>query len=329
VTDGLLSDNGIVCWTCGSEVENSEIEATLDQLRELRKEKLRRKRDLFDELDDLKVDKNTLEQQQRKREEFQNQLSEVETEIEQRQDRLASLRTDREKLEAQVQSLEDEVEELESEQFEEILELHKEANKLEYELGRLETDREAVESEINAIEEQLESLSELQAEREQVTKRVTELRTRVETLEKKAIEAFNKHMDDVMDILNYENLDRVWLERVQREIRNGRRKSIETFFELHVVRSTASGTSYEDTVNHLSESEREVAGLVFALAGYLVHDVHEKVPFMLLDSLEAIDSARIAELVEYFQAFPDYLVVALLKEDAQALDESYHRIESI
>jgi len=29
----------------------------------------------------------------------------------------------------------------------------------------------------------------------------------------------------------------------------------------------------------LSESEREVTGLVFALAGYLVHDVHETVPF--------------------------------------------------
>ncbi len=52
--------------------------------------------------------------------------------------------------------------------------------------------------------------------------------------------------------------------------------------------------AYEDTLRHLSESEREVTGFVFALAGYLVHDVHEQVPFMLLDSLEAIDSDRIA-----------------------------------
>lgn len=39
---------------------------------------------------------------------------------------------------------------------------------------------------------------------------------------------------------------------------------------------------------HLSENEREVVGLVFALSGYLVHDVHEQCPFILLDLLEAL-----------------------------------------
>ena len=102
-----------------------------------------------------------------------------------------------------------------------------------------------------------------------------------------------------------------------------------TVFELHVVRTTDNGTAYEDTIDHLSESEREVTGLIFALAGYLVHDVHETVPFMLLDSLEAIDSNRIAALVEYFSAFPEYLVVALLPEDAQALGDDYSRVTEI
>jgi len=86
---------------------------------------------------------------------------------------------------------------------------------------------------------------------------------------------------------------------------------------------------YEDTVSHLSESEREVTGLVFALAGYLVHDVYEAVPFMLLDSLEAIDAERIAALVEYFADYVPYLVVALLPEDAQALPAEYDRVTDI
>ncbi|MCU4744394.1 chromosome segregation protein SMC, partial [Halobacteria archaeon AArc-xg1-1] len=70
-------------------------------------------------------------------------------------------------------------------------------------------------------------------------------------------------------------------------------------------------------------------GLVFALAGYLVHDVHDVVPFMLLDSLEAIDSNRIAELVEYFEQYVDCLVVALLPEDADALAESHNYVTEI
>ena len=98
---------------------------------------------------------------------------------------------------------------------------------------------------------------------------------------------------------------------------------------MHVVRTTHSGTAYEDTIEHLSESEREVTGLVFALAGCLVHDLHETVPVMLLDSLEAVDADRIAALVDYFKEHVDYLIVALLPEDAAALDDDYQRITDI
>jgi hypothetical protein len=55
--------------------------------------------------------------------------------------------------------------------------------------------------------------------------------------------------------------------------------------------------------------------LVFALAGYLVHEVYDTVPVMLLDSLEAIDADRIAALVDHVTAHADYLVVAFLPED--------------
>ena len=329
VTDELLPDEQVVCWTCGSEVDRGQIEQTIDQLRSLRQEKLEEKREIADELDDLKADKQNLEQQQRRRDEHEQQLEQAESELQRRQERLEELQDDRSDLEATVKDLEAEVETLESGQFDEILELHREANQLEYDLGRLENDLDAVESEIETIEEQLESLSDLEAEREAIQSELTDLRTRVERLEEEAVEAFNEHMDEVLGTLDYENLERIWIERVQREVREGRRKAIKTFFELHIVRSSPSGTTYEDTIDHLSESEREVTGLVFALAGYLVHDVYEEVPFMLLDSLEAIDAERIAELVEYFGEFADFLIVALLEEDAEAIETPHTRIESI
>lgn len=60
-----------------------------------------------------------------------------------------------------------------------------------------------------------------------------------------------------------------------------------------------------------------------ALAGYLVHDVCEDVPFMLLDSIEAIDSDQITLLVDYLSDYTEYLIVVLLEEDAAALDEAF------
>ncbi|WP_254841462.1 hypothetical protein [Natronomonas marina] len=45
----------------------------------------------------------------------------------------------------------------------------------------------------------------------------------------------------------------------------------------------------EDAIDHLGESERAVTALVFAFVGSLAHEVYETVPFVLLDSGEAID----------------------------------------
>jgi hypothetical protein len=68
---------------------------------------------------------------------------------------------------------------------------------------------------------------------------------------------------------------------------------------------------------------------VFALAGYLAHDLYKSMPVMLLDSLETIDSDRIAALVDYFGDYADYVVVALLPEDAAALNDEHERITEI
>ena len=329
VTEGLMSETDVVCWTCGSEVERNQIETTIEQLRSLRAETLSEKQDISSRLDELQADKQTLDQQQQRRDELERRLSQIEDEIEQSQDRTDELLERRETLQGKVQALESEIESLESDKFDEVLELHREANQLEYELGRLETDLQSVDDEIDTIEERLEEQSELEAEREAVTEELTDLRTRVERVEEEAVEEFNEHMDEVLGLLDYDNLDRIWLERVQREVREGRQKNIKTFFDLHIIRTTPSGATYEDTIDHLSESEREVTGLVFALAGYLVHEVYEQVPFMLLDSLEAIDSERIANLVEHFADYADFLTVALLPEDARALDDEYTRIASI
>ena len=329
VTDQLVDDDGVVCWTCGSTVESDSIESTLDHLRDLRKEKLETIRGIEDDLDDLKAEQREREEQQRRRENVERRLDDVTDELDRRRDALESLREDRESLNEEIESLEAEVENLESEDFSDILDLHREANQLEFELGRLESDLDDVTDRIATIEDRLAEEEQVREHRERLSEELTDLRTRIDQLEAGAIEQFNDHMDAVLGILDYRNLDRIWIERVERTVREGRRKVEKSTFELHVVRSTASGATYEDTVDHLSESEREVTGLVFGLAGYLVHDLHETVPFVLLDSLEAIDSERIADLVAYISDYAQFLVVALLPEDAQALDDDYTRITDI
>jgi len=330
VTEQLLDDSEtVVCWTCGSEVEHGHIEETLERLRDLRKSKLSESKALDDEIDELEDERITYQEKQRQRNQVRDQLEATKSRIEEREGRIEELEARRDSLEEEIDAIEEAVDELQTQKDETILSLHKEANQLEVDLNRLEEDLEDVTREIEEIEAELERRDELERRREEITAELGDLRTRIDQIEAEAVESFNDQMATVLDVLEYENLARVWIERTVTEVKKGRRKVSENRFTLHIVRESEDGTAYEDELGHLSESEREVTGLVFALAGYLVHDVHEEVPFMLLDSLEAIDADRIARLLEHFEAYPEYLVVALLPEDAAATADSYSLIDDI
>lgn len=329
LTDQLLETDETVCWTCGTIVAEKRIEETVDALRELRQTKYSEQQDIENQLTELKDEQSTLEARQNRRETLNRKLSNVESEIEQREAKIAELEDERDQLRAEVDELEQTVAELEQEDRSEVLDLQTEINRLEIELDRLDDDRDQVNDRIEEIEVKLDEVDSLTDQRDQIVEQLNELRTRVDRIEDEAVEEFNDHMETVLEILEYDNLDRIWIDRVERERREGRRKVTETEFRLHVVRSNSDGVSYEDDFDNLSESEREVTALVFALAGYLAHDVYETVPFMLLDSLESLDAQRIDTLLEHFTGYADYLVVTLLPEDAAEINSQYQRITQV
>lgn len=330
VTDKLLSGaDSVRCWTCGNTVDTSQIEATVADLQSVRNDRMDERQSLEQRIEELKSEQSTLNRRQETYERTKKKLAEVEAEIDRRTSTLETLKKNRTDLREQVENLEGEVEDHESEDREELVALQKEVSRLEVELDDRRDDLDDLRSQITATEDRLTERSDLEDRRATVTEEIADFRSRVEDLQTDAVEAFNTHMERLLEHLEYNNLERIWIEQTEAEVKKGRRKVTEDRFDLHIVRSTESGSVYEDTVDHLSESEREVTGLVFALAGYLVHEVHDEVPFMILDSIEAIDSDRIAALVEYLEPFADYLVVALLEEDAAALPDRYPRISSI
>ena len=328
-TSQLLADDQLVCWTCGSHVDPEQIEHTIDRLRTLRRKKLRERSDLRDEIDELTEQQNDHKRIQRERTKLRRRLERTETELDERSERIESLKAELSELNDRADELESTVEKLDADRENAVLDAHKAVTECEFELGQHESAKAEIETQIEEIEAKLDEREQLKNEREAVSERLTELRTRIERLEDESIEAFNTHMNNVLSVLGYDNLERIWIERTTEQQREGRRLVDQSVFTLHIVRTGPDGATYEDTIDHLSESEREVTGLVFALAGYLVHEVYEEVPIMVLDSLEAIDSNRIARLVDYFSEFADTILVALLPEDAAALDDEYSRVTDI
>jgi len=332
LTDQLMSDEArVTCWTCGSAVERDRIEETLERLRSLHREKLDERNEISDRIDDLTSQQKSIREHEQRREDLTDRIADIDAELAAVEERVADLEDAREEQTDLIADLEAETEDFDAADtaYEEVLETHREVSQVELELERHRDDLADVEERIAEIESRLDERSDLETRRESISEELTDLRTRVDRIEADAVEEFNDHMESILSMLQYANIDRIWIERTEAEVREGRKTVSKRSFDLHVVRTTDEGTTYEDTVEHLSESEREVTGLVFALAGYLVHEVYEEVPFMLLDSLEAIDSNRIADLVEYFADYAECLVVALLPGDAQALPDDYEYLTEI
>ena len=329
-TDELLADSTTVaCWTCGSSVPQTQIETTIEQLRSVRTDRLDRRAEIDAKLDDRRRTLAEIEDRRSEYRDAKRRREQLEDELSRRRERLDELTGDRDALTAAIRELEEAVETIERDVQATVLDRHRKVNELEFELERTAQEREDVDERIADIEDRLAERERLETRREELSERLAELRTRIDRIETEAVAAFNEHMANILELLDYGNLDRIWLDRTARSDGTGRGGRTESRFELKIVRRTDDGAAYEDSIDHLSESEREVTGLVFTLAGYLVHDVHETVPFVLLDSLEAIDADRIAALVEYFDSHVPYVVVALLREDAATLEAPHEIVTEI
>lgn len=311
------SDREVECWTCGTTVERAQLRDRLADLRSVIAEKRTDRDELEEQLRELEARRQSIRDAIDRRSSLERRLEEATTKrrgleeaIDDLRDQAAGLRGEISDLEGDLGSQQPSGSELRG-QYEQLGDLEFERGQLEHQLSDIERRIQSIESRqpgsldsrLNAIESEL-----------------ADERRRIDSLETAAIDNFNEHMAELLDLLRYENVARVWIERKPGA---GDRHAT---FDLHIVRETSSRTGYEDSIANLSESEREVIGLVVGLAGYLVHEAYETVPFILLDSVEAIDASRLDSLIGYLADHAVYLLAALLPEDAAEIDDAYDRV---
>ena len=312
----------LTCWTCGSEVERRAIRERLTELEAVAAERRRERDEVQSRIEALRERRDEIRAAADRHEAAQSRLAEIDAEVDRRESRVEELSAKDDGLGEELASIGARLGgegDLEADQRARVEEL----SDLEYERGRLEGERCELGGEISALRDLRDEREQAAAQLDEVESELSCLRSHVEETETAAVETFNEHVEEVLSLLGYRNVARVWLERTSDPDAPAEASSS---FALHVVRERDDGTVYEDDVSTLSESEREVLGLVVGLAGYLVYDVGERVPVMLLDSLEAIDGERIAALVDYFADHVTYLLVALLPEDAAAIDFEHARV---
>ncbi|RDZ40106.1 chromosome segregation protein SMC [Haloferax sp. Atlit-19N] len=326
---GPDGDGRVVCWTCGTSVPEASIESTLDQLRTLRDDRREERAELTERLERLQERRSELEDQRRRRRDLETRREELRRERTERRARVEDLEARRDDLESDIADLRRDAGAAEADDRAAVLAAHREVTRVEFELERRREERAAVVDDLDSLEAQLDRRADLEARQDGIDDRIGELRGRIERLERAAVSAFNDRMADVLDALEYDRLARLWIERrSDGDSLDDAGATPAGRFVPHIERRTDDGTVYEDVIDHLPASERELIGLVFAVAGYLVHEVSDEVPFFVLDSVEAIDAEHVRRLLAYVGRDADYVVVGLSGENAQGLPDSYRRLRA-
>ncbi|GAB6863051.1 archaea-specific SMC-related protein [Haloplanus litoreus] len=317
VTDRLDPASGsITCWTCGQSVERTEIKEQIEAVEAILQGKREERATVEARIEECQRERADLEARLDERSELESRRRQLERDIEERERTLSGLEERIGAVEQRIRDLEGDL--AETEPDDDLLERYREVSDLEYERGRLERELAAVKEDIEAAEAARSEAESLREERADVSSRLTDLRERIDRIEREAVETVNECMARVLDRLAYREIERVWIER--REVDGS------TSFDLQVVRTTDDGTVYRAPVDTLSKSEREVVGLVIALAGYLVHDVAASVPVVVVDAIEMLDAERIRGLLDFFDEHARYVVAAVLPEEADHLRPAFDTV---
>jgi len=281
VSHEMLADS-VTCWLCGQDVSRDAIEAHLDELDERISTLRAEAAEYRERVDELEAKRDEIRRTRRRETDLKDRIGELESRLAEAEENLDSAREERDELEIRIDELAKEVDTTEDR-----------VTDLESDIKYTEIELEEAREELETMESRAEKRSLLEDEYESVTEEITELRNRKDEVKRRTREAFSSALDDL-------------LERFETGFETARLTST---FDLVVARD-----GREAQLDALSEGERELLGIVVALAGHEAFEVSDRVPVMLLDGLGGLASDNLRLLVDYLEERAPYLVLTAYPE---------------
>ena len=308
--DPGLDEDRLECWACGDQAPTSSFEAAIEQLQQLVEREKSKRREYEPAIAEIESEIDAAREKNRRKKRLENRLESAHSKRDSRRSSLDEKRTQHSSLEADLEDVDSRLEQLETERAEDrsgvtrqIEQTRVALEATRHELERLETELEEQKARIQERKDLQETLHALETD-------IHELTARIENRESKLRAAFNEAMDELLDVLRFDDVERIWLDGQ---------------FELVIAREV-DGTVREDSVDNLAESERGMIGLVLGLGGYLAYDVESISPVLVIDSLGAFDGERTQRLLEFFGTHTTFLVAAVHPEQVTERTDDHQTV---
>jgi len=272
----LVADT-VDCWVCGTETDVESVTARVDRLGDRLEELTEQAQSYRERVDRLESKRATVEAARSERRELDRQIADLEETI---TDRRESLHRARE----QVHAAEERVETLAESAAESEAELTDLQSEIKYTEARLADERER----LDRLSRRAERVGAHEATIREIRAEIEQLRQRRSRVKQETREAFDETIQELVGLF-------------ETSFESAR---LTGNFELVVARE-----GREVSLDALSEGERELIGLVAALAGYEAYDVADRVPVLVLDGLSGLADGNLHTLVDYLDGRAEYLVV--------------------
>ncbi|MFC6765163.1 archaea-specific SMC-related protein [Natrinema soli] len=277
-----LTEDNVVCWTCGNEARRGEMEERLDHLGDKITDLRAQKEQYHDRVQEFEARREEIDQGKRRKRDLESEITELE-------DTLADRRQSLDEAKDRYRDAQERAEELSDTVDETVEAISDVESKIKYREAELNDVRD----ELSQLETRAEQVEMLDAESAEIRSEIEELRNRKDRIKHRAREAFDEAMDEI-------------LSRFGTGFETAR---LTADFDLVVARD-----GREASLDALSEGELELIGFVAALAGYESFDVDEAVPLLLVDGLGGLADDNLHTLVDYLHERTEYLVFTAYPE---------------
>lgn len=301
--DRTLVEDEFDCWVCGESTTTETVETRLAAL-QTKIETLKEERStLTNEIE-------TVEKQQREYREKKRQATTIEEEIGALSAKRDDLQRDLKQAEDRKTQVEDTVKELEEDLQQAETELSEELTDIKSDIKLKVQELETQQNRLEELETKRENVDALRAEVDAIEEEIKTLKKRKESKQRELKTQFDEAMATALDHFA------PGFDGARLDIKTNKENEIEAF-DLIVARD-----GRETTIDTLSEAERELVGIVVAIAGYRTFEVSDRVPMILLDGVSQLAADNLRLLCEYLSDDTEMLVTTAYPE-ASIVDGNY------
>lgn len=283
------------CWVCGDRTTKADVEERLAALQATSESLREEKTELQRELETIEAKQRRYRKKTRERDRLEDSLGQLRAELDDLTSDRTQARERKAELAAAVAELEEEVATAEDERSEELTDLKADIRTKEQEL-------EAQRERLQELEAESEQAATLRDEIDELSNEIERLRSRKTEKQWEIKEQFDEAMAAAIDRFA------PGFDGARLDVKTTPDNEIAAF-DLVLARD-----GRETDIDSLSEGERELVGIVVAVAGHRTFGVDDRVPVILLDGISQLSADNLRLLTEYLADASDVLVTTAYPE---------------